>query len=158
MDYGHTASSRDSAGNQPIFSPADTPEQTFSTPDFNTQITPTTPSPELTSQDFENITRAAERDQVFETAPNPIAAPTVNTTPEIMDPIDAVKRSISFNEADIKTGEKLSDSGIKEIDRQFHELDKTGDIAAFTKTVREGMMPANIKNSYGANANWGKAA
>lgn len=180
MDYGHTTSSGAPAPNQPIFSPQDffTPGVGDLPADINPDLmqslntesslnwTPDTPpilaSPENATisnsasekspadESVDRLKKAAELGQIIDLVPPPVSSDQKN-------PIAAVERSMSFNKTEIKTGDRLSKSGVREVDHILHELDKTGDIASFYATARE-MTKTNLGNSYGQNSAWKEAA
>ena len=66
--------------------------------------------------------------------------------PEILQPENQLSQE-RFNQAAIKTEEKLSKSGIKEVDDVLVKFRQDGNPASFYDAVRD-MMKVNLKNSY----------
>ena len=58
----------------------------------------------------------------------------------------------------IKTTDRLSEEGVKMIEEEKQEFIQTGNTEKFYHNVRAKMLPEHMKQSYGANSNWGREA
>ena len=99
-----------------------------------------TPEPSLENQNSENPQEQLGKIVDLETLSK-------NSSPQEVKPAE----SLNFDKTTIKTTKKLSEAGIKAIEKSTNQLSQTGNVYNFYEEIRGegGLVDSNLDNSYG---------